>query len=414
MNASYSQRAVTMPVKDIIQNPVLRDHRVRRYNTPTVKILFVETVSEMGGAQQSLYEICATLPSLGVEVAAAVPPGPLYDALRSAGVNVYAITQIRARRRGLGLAATLFKLACSPWRIRQILRDVKPDIIHANSVASALAVGRVPKKTLFLSHIRDVRHPAIAVRIVAKRCKSIIAISTAVETYLRNITPARLYWDIRLVRNGIDIARFSPGDKATARKRFAFLEDVPVIGMVAHLIPWKGHDLFLAAAAKIRATFPSAQVVVVGRDLFGEHTAWVKRLRDQISQQAVHWIQDLNETEKILPAFDVLVHPAKDEPFGRVVCEAMAMRIPVVAVRSGGIPDIIRDGINGYLVPQDDADAIAGRVCELLGNPDHARVLAYAARKRIVRKFTTEKLVKKLVSTYHSEIFFNWFVQKFC
>ena len=349
----------------------------------------------MGGAQRSLYELCTTLPSLAVEVAAAVPRGPLYDALQSAHVKVYAVTQIRATRRGLGLLTTLLKLTCSPWRIRRIIRDFKPDIIHANTIASALAVGTPPKGTLFFAHVRDLRQPALAVRMVAKRCTHLIAISNAIETYLqKTICPTR---KIRLIRNGIDVTRFIPGDKAEARNRFSLPQGAPVIGMIAHLIPWKGHDVFLAAAEKIQAKFPAAQFVIIGRDLFGEQTDWIRKIK---SQDKVHWIHGLDETEKILPAFDVLVHPAKDEPFGRVVCEAMAMRVPVVAVRSGGIPDIIRDGINGILVPEGDASEIAERVSALLDNPEHAKKIAYAGRKRVLRKFTKERLAKKLRNVY--------------
>jgi len=369
-----------------------------------MKVLFVEVVSEMGGAQQSLYELCTTLPSFGVEVAAAVPPGPLHDALQSAGVSIYPIPAIRAKRRGLGLIVTLVKLARASWQTLRIIRAYKPDIVHANSVASALAAEAVPFDIPLFLHVRDLRLPAFALRAVAKQYTHIIAISTALDVYLRNTLAQPLHEKIRVIGNGIDTARFTPGDKNIARKRFSLPEDAPVIGMVAHLIPWKGHDLFLSVAEKIRAKHPAAQFVIVGRDLFKEHDTWVKKLHGQVSDAglrgAVHWIQDLNQTEKILPAFDVLVHPAKHEPFGRVVCEAMVMRVPVVAANSGGIPDIIIDGVNGFLVAEDDADCFAERVSALLGNPEHARTLASAAREHILQNFTKERVAQQLAREY--------------
>jgi len=373
-----------------------------------MKVLFVEVVSEMGGAQQSLYELCAALPLLGVEVAAAVPSGALHDALRSKGVSVYPVPAIRAKRRGLGLVATLLKLARARRTTSRIIRECKPDIVHANSVASALATQGIPSDIPLFLHVRDLRLPTFALKAVAKRCSRIIAISTALDAYLRDTLAQPLHAQIRIIRNGIDTTRFTPHDKAAARKRFSLPEDAPVIGMVAHLIPWKGHDLFLSAAEKIRAKHPSAQFVIVGRDLFKEHDAWLKKLHGQLNeaglQNAVHWVQDLTQTENILPAFDVLVHPAKHEPFGRVICEAMAMRIPVVAAHSGGIPDIITHGVNGLLVAEDDANGFAERVSALLDNPERARTLAAVAREHILQNFTKERVAQQLAKEY-GEVF---------
>jgi len=276
--------------------------------------------------------------------------------------------------------------------------------VHANSVASALATEAIPNDIPFFLHVRDLRLPAFALKTVAKRCTRIVAISTALDAYLRNTLAQPLHGKIRIIRNGIDTVRFVPSDKSIARKRFSLPEGVPVIGMVAHLIPWKGHDLFLSVAEKIRVKYPTAQFVIVGRDLFKEHNAWVKNLHAQASDAglrgAVHWIQDLEQAEKILPAFDVLLHPARHEPFGRVICEAMTMRVPVVAANSGGIPDIIIDGVNGFLVAEDDADGFAERVSALLDNPAHARTLACSAREHILQNFTQERVAQQLAGEY--------------
>jgi len=362
----------------------------------------------MGGAQQSLVELCTTLPTFGVEAGAAVPPGPLYDTLQAAGVSVYPVSAIRAKRHGLGLIATLFKLTYSQWTLASVINGFQPDIIHANTIPASLAVGKAPFGTFLFSHIRDLRQPVLAVQQVVKNSTRIIAISTALDTYLGEIINPRHLGRIRTIRNGIDTARFTPGDKTAARRRFALPEDAPVIGMVAHLIPWKQHNIFLAAAKRVKARHPAAHFVIVGRDLFSEHTAWMDRLRAYAKsnglQDAVHWIHDLDRTEQIYPAFDILVHPARNEPFGRVVCEAMAMRIPVIAARSGGITDIITDGANGMFVPEGDTDATAASVCALLTDPGRANALAEAGRQHILAHFTKEHLARQLAHEYASAI----------
>ena len=369
-----------------------------------MKILFVETVSEMGGAQQSLLELCTALPAFGAEIAAAVPHGPLHDALRAAGVHVYETTPIRARRRGPGLLATLLKLAYAPYPISKAIDDFAPDIVHANTTAAALAVRKVPRKTLLFSHIRDLRLPPLVVQATVKRCTRVIAISTIFDTYLGKIIPPSTRGRIRIIRNGIDTTRFTPGDRAAARNRFSLPSDAPVIGMIAHLTPWKAHDTFIAAAAKIRATHPDAHFAIVGRNLFGEHAGWARQLHAQAAAaglaNTLHWIHDLNHTEAILPAFDILIHPARNEPFGRVICEAMAMRVPVIAARSGGPLDIITANVNGLFVEEDDPDAIAQNAARLLDNPLEAKKLADAGHAHILKHFTKERLAQQLAQEY--------------
>ncbi|MCL1921047.1 MAG: glycosyltransferase family 4 protein [Kiritimatiellaeota bacterium] len=369
-----------------------------------MKTLFVETVSEMGGAQQSLLELCTTLPSFNVEAAAAVPLGPLHDALRAAGVRVYATPHIRARRRGLGLFATLFKLSAAPWPIAKAIRDFAPHIVHANTTAATLAIRRVPRNTLLFSHIRDLRVPRLALQSVFKRSTRVIAISTALDNYLSTVVPQSELGRIRTIRNGIDTTRFTPGDKPAARQRFALPPDAPLIGMVAHISPWKAHDTFIAAAAKIRAARPDAHFVIAGRDLFGDQADWLRGLRAQAAdaglRTALHWVSDLDRTEALLPALDALVHPARREPFGRSVCEAMAARVPVVAAHSGGILDIITHGVNGIFVPEDDPGAIAQSVARLLDDPAYAAKLAEAGRQHILQHFTKERLAQQLAHEY--------------
>ncbi len=371
-------------------------------------VLWVDLVSELGGAQRSLLEVCSALPSLGVNVAAAVPKGPLFDLLTAAGVPVYPVSPVRATKRGWGLFTTTAKLLRAPSSVAQIVRAVKPDIVHANSLTAFLATSHVSSRTPVFWHVRDMRLPVPIARDASKKATRMIAASEAIDEYLVDTLSPRLLGRIRVIRNGIDVARFKPGDKAAARQAFGLPASAPVIGMVAHLIPWKRHDAFIQSAALIRQRQPDACFVAVGRDLFGEHRKWVVQLESQVAQNGLQsnfrWIRDLDASEAILPAFDLLLHPALHEPFGRIICEAMACEVPVVSADSGGPATIIRQGVSGVLVRNGDPVAMAQEALALLADPARSAQVAAAGRRRIQEQFTSRHVCEQLVNEYRAAL----------
>jgi glycosyltransferase involved in cell wall biosynthesis len=369
-------------------------------------VLWVDLVSEMGGAQHSLLEVCAALSSAGAEVVAAVPQGPLFDRLAAAGVKVFPVSPVRASRRGWGLFSTTAKLLRAPGTVAQIIKAVKPDIIHANSLTAFLAASRTGTTIPVIWHVRDLRLPALVAHEASKKAALIIAASDAIDEHLVEILSPRLLGRIRVVRNGIDPARFATADKAAARSRLGLPPNAPVIGMIAHLIPWKRHDAFIEAAAAIRLQRPDAHFVIVGRDLFRENARWVLQLESQIRQAGLddrfHWIKDAETSHDILPAFDLLLHPALGEPFGRIICEAMAAKVPVIAADSAGPASIIEHKVSGLLVRDGDARLMADEALGLLSDPERAARLAEAGSVRVLSRFTTGHVCEQLVKGYNT------------
>jgi glycosyltransferase involved in cell wall biosynthesis len=371
-------------------------------------VVWVDLVSELGGAQRSMLEICSALPAFGVKVVAAVPRGPLFDLLSAAGIAVYPLSPVRATKRGWGFFMTTAKLLKAPSSVAQIIRTVKPDVVHANSLPAFMAASRATHKIPVFWHVRDLRLPAIIARDAAKRAARIIAASEAIDEHLVDILSPRILGRIRVIRNGIDVARFKPGAPSAARQAFGLPQEVPVIGMIAHLIPWKRHDAFIQAAALIRNKRPDAVFVAVGRDLFGEHKRWTLQLEALVAQNNLtdcfRWIRDLDTVETILPAFDLLLHPALNEPFGRVICEALVANVPVIAAASGGPATIIKNGVSGILVRGGDPQFMAEEALALLANPERAAKLAAAGHNRVLEQFTTHHVCEQLVSEYRAAL----------
>ena len=103
----------------------------------------------------------------------------------------------------------------------------------------------------------------------------------------------------------------------------------------------------------------------------------------------------------LILALDVVVHASSTpEPFGLVVIEGMAAGKPIVATAAGGILDIVEDGVNGLLVPPKDAKALSRAILQIMSNPDRAKQMGVAARRRVAEKFTVQHQVKAVQELY--------------
>ncbi|MBQ9430171.1 MAG: glycosyltransferase family 4 protein [Kiritimatiellae bacterium] len=370
-----------------------------------MRILWIETISDLGGAQCSLYEACTRLAANPkIELAVALPRGELADRLKTAGVKTFEINAIRPRLKGFGLFGMLANLFQSTAPLKRAIFKFSPDIIHANSTIAHLATAPLVKDIPMILHLRDIRVPRQLFRKIADHSAAIVCVSEEVEHFIARILPMRYFSKVQKIANGIDTERFVPGDKAAAREKFKLPQNVPIIGMAAHLIPWKRHHVFVRAAALILEKFPDAHFVIAGRLMRRENRNVEKSLQGLIGKleltDRVHWITDCNDLEHLYPAFDLLIHPAIGEPFGRVVCEAMACGIPVVAAIPGGPEEIINDGANGILVEDGRSPDLANAAIRLLENPDKLTALAAKARPAVLKRFDRSRVATELADLY--------------
>lgn len=372
------------------------------------RVLWIDVVSEMGGAQHSLYEVCRALAEAGVAIETALPPGPLSDKCRDAGLKVYPISPIRASRKGLALFTTAAKLLRSPHTVSQIVRVCKPDIVHANSLAAFMTTRHVPSSVPVLWHVRDIQSDPQLIRGSIRRADGIITASEAIDTSLTDIVSPRHRDKLHLVRNGIDPSIFVGADKARLRAEHALPENAPLAGMAAHLVPWKKHDVFIECAALIKAQIPDAHFALIGRDLFNENRRYCRQLKELVAARNLegcfHWIDGCAAPERIIPALDLLIHPPTREPFGRVVCEAMACGVPVVVADTGGPSLIAVDRVSGRLAKDGLAENFAEIAVDLLRHPETRRTLAANAGQRLLANFTVKRVCNDLQEVYRSTL----------
>jgi glycosyltransferase involved in cell wall biosynthesis len=180
-------------------------------------------------------------------------------------------------------------------------------------------------------------------------------------------------------------------------------EDDEVITVIARLTPWKGHMVLLDAFRAVHAERPRARLLVIGAPTFWEET-YLHELQERAEElgcaQDIRWLGFRSDIPQLLGLSDMMVLPSFKEPFGIVVVEAMIAAKPVIVCDSGGPPEIVEDGVTGFIVPTAKVGPLADAMLELLGNPERARQMGAAGRERALTHFEIRVGVRKIEELY--------------
>ena len=209
---------------------------------------------------------------------------------------------------------------------------------------------------------------------------------------------------IALVRNGVDLDVFAPRERKRAlAEELGIPTDVPLIGTVSHLTPRKGVHHLLQAVQRVRQSMSSVCCVVVG-DAAGEADRdYADRMRNwgaaHGQQDGFRFVGYRTEIPDLLNLFDVFALPSETEACPRSAIEAQASGLPLVGFRVGGMPEILDEGVSGYLVEPFDVDGMADRLVQLL--TDHAlrRQMGRSARKWTQKNFDLKVNLARMLDT---------------
>jgi L-malate glycosyltransferase len=298
--------------------------------------------------------------------------------------------------RGFGNPAALGRLfAFAGW-----CRSIGADIVHTCDLYGNIfglpgaALAGIPVR---IANRREIltgdksRVQLTAQRLAYRTAHAVVANSSAACDQLeREGVPADKR---RLIANGLDADRFTPiAERATIRR----------VVMVANLRAEKGHDTLLAAAPRILARHPDASFTLVGD---GPRRDALEILIRALGIGArVRLLGECSDVAPVLAEHDLFVLPSRSEAFPNALIEAMATALPVVATDVGGIPEVVRSGVNGRLVPPDDEIALADAVGALMDDPAAAAALGRTARADVERLYTLDRMVERFEQLYLSEI----------
>ena len=217
------------------------------------------------------------------------------------------------------------------------------------------------------------------IRLIWKQAHAVVANSAGLQALARRFAPDL---PIAVIPNGVDAQKFHPAAEPKA------IGATPVrMLFVGRVVYQKGLDILFKALATLPPELNYALEIIGDGDQRPALTAEAERLGIASRIQFSGWC-DRSVIAERYRAADLFVFPSRDEGMPNVVLEAMASGLPVVATAIAGSEELVRNGVNGYLVPTDDAPALASALAGLIGQPEMRRAMGRASRERIVREYT--------------------------
>jgi glycosyltransferase involved in cell wall biosynthesis len=288
----------------------------------------------------------------------------------------------------------------SALQLRAIIRRFQPQIVHAHD-ARTLGLAALTWAMGTRSRIIAARRVAFPLRknpFTAMKYRSVAQRIIAVSQYVRNLLVASGVEERRVdvVYDGVELNRVS--QRSESRRALGVEAESCLIGCVGQFVAEKGHEFLIRAFAHIRQIIPPAVLVLIGDgELKGEYRMLVQQLGLQGKVLFHGFVPDLSA---VLPALDLFVFPSLHEGLGSSLLASMACEVPICASRTGGIPEIIQDGVTGYLFNPGDVAAITQSILEALRSPQQSCELAKAAAKSVVQRFSVAHMVQATHEVY--------------
>ncbi len=207
-----------------------------------------------------------------------------------------------------------------------------------------------------------------------------------------------------LIPNGVPIPVAFDNDAGRRRIRaeFGLAPGTPVLGTVGRVVAAKGYEYLLTAVGLLRESYPQLRWLAVGD---GDcRSALTARAAAAGLDDAVIWACRRNDVTDLLAAMDIWVMSSVREGLPVALLEAMAAGRPIVATQVGGIPDAVRDGREGLLVPPADPSALAAAISALLADPIRTAELAAAARRRAATDYGIDSVASRIEDVYREEL----------
>jgi glycosyltransferase involved in cell wall biosynthesis len=343
-----------------------------------------------GGSERVFASLTGELRDRGVAVHAAVlGEGPLTGWLEERDVPLTILPAGRVRNAGW--------LARTTRALRSAVRKQRSNVLISNLgrghlIGVAAARGTGAYRVWWSHNIPRARPFGWDRSATLLGADLIVAVSEAVAAGHRGMRPRR---PVTTIHNAVDFpddSRLSHEAEQARRLRCELgWADNPVVALVGRLQAWKGQETFLRAAALLSQRMPSARFLVVGGAILGWEGDYEARLRalarDLELDEHVRFVGHQREVGPWYSAADAVVNASVDEPFGLVILEAMVRRKPIVATRSGGIPEIITHGREGLLVTPNDPRQMADAVQQALSDEALALELGSRGRSRALADF---------------------------
>lgn len=359
---------------------------------PPTLLLMANFADVIGGGEESLLGLAASLDRRNLRLLGTAPDDG----------------EVAARLRALGVPTTIVPLPpIRPWTLPAVLRALyrlralvvreRVALVHAHGSRGALyaALASAGLDVPLVWHVRVADRDARLDGALARLAAAIVANSSATAARVRGLPNADT--KLTIVPNGVDLARFAPGPPdAALGGRLGLDPTVPVVGYFGRLEHGKGVDVLVEAAARLHGKLSATAFLFVGDGPLREELA----ARTAAVGLPACFTGHRDDVPALLRLCAAVVLPSRQEAFGRVLIEAMAVGVPVVASDVGGIPEVCIDGVTAMLVPPEDPDALAAAIALTLTDEASTQARVEAALADVRARFTLAVHAARLQAVY--------------
>lgn len=288
-----------------------------------------------------------------------------------------------------------------PLRLLRLIRQHRPDVVHVHSRRGAdlwggLCASMAGVPSVVTRRVDNREWPPFA-RFKYGSYDRVVSISEGIRQVLlaEGLAPDRVMCIHSVVRQEhYQVSR----NREWFRQQFDVAADAPVIGVIAQLIPRKGHRFLLEITQRLREQFPKIRILFFGQGPLRQELEGFIAERNLSTVVTLAGFRD--DMPKILPCLDLVVHPALMEGLGVSLLQAAAAGVPIVGARAGGIPEVVHDGVNGLLVEPGNTEQLLSAVSRVLAEQGLGPQFGAAGRDLVKRDFSVDTMVQRYQFIY--------------
>jgi len=294
------------------------------------------------------------------------------------------------------------------YRLFRLIRDRKPQVLHLHLPYTGIlgrVIGRLNgvKGIVYTEHnILDTYHPLTRMLnlLTYPLSRKTISVSEEVQRSLMKHRLARST-ELLVIRNGIDLNSESSVSPDMVKQALGIPTNHQVVGNVAHVQPAKGQEYLLQAAKLVLDRCPEVTFLIVGREKMNGGISHLEELASELGiRDHVVFTGFREDVYDLMRVFDIFTLSSLYEGLPIALLEAMLLYKPVVVTSVGGIPEVIKDEVNGFLVPPKNPKALAERIVQLLQDNVLGTTISQMAAQTVREQFSMQEMVRKVEQVY--------------
>lgn len=367
-----------------------------------IKVIEVSSDTNIGGAGKCLITLLENFNYNEFDVSVILPKNSLLKPhIDKLGIKVTEVDGIADKSLDIGAVKEL----------RAIFKRERPDIVHTHASMSArIAAKHAGAKVVYTRH--SVFPPSKKISkgigklingaVNNHYADSIIAVAEAAKENLidTGINESK----VQVVLNGVDgLSAVSSDEKRMIKERFGLAEGYKAVSIVARLEDIKGHDYFIDAADILLRKGHKARFFIAGTGSYEQHLR--EKVKSMNRQEQIIFTGFIKDVDRLMAITDVQANASYGtEATSLALLEGMSLGVPAVVSDFGGNPGVIKNGVNGYVVPKKNAEELAKKLAILLENDDIYEDMSKGAKEIFAKTFTSEAMTRRTEEVYRNTV----------